>query len=63
MNCEYCKKKIVVIGDRRKNGKSQIYDWNNRKYHKKCYKLIIKNICINDIIKKYINPNLTSDTI
>lgn len=36
MNCEFCNKKIVPIGNSRKNGKNHS-DWYNRKYHKKCW--------------------------
>lgn len=38
-NCEYCQKKIVAIGDSRKNG-SKHKDWEKRKLHKTCWKLI-----------------------
>tara|TARA_R110000868_G_scaffold230762_2_gene484019 strand:- start:779 stop:946 length:168 start_codon:yes stop_codon:yes gene_type:complete len=35
--CLLCKKTIVAIGTSRENGANH-NDWNNRKYHKKCYK-------------------------
>lgn len=41
MNCEYCRKKLVPIGNARKNGKLH-RDWNTRKYHKKCWIKVIK---------------------
>ena len=41
-NCEYCNKPLKKIGNNRKNGKhftaNNGNDWNERKYHKKCYK-------------------------
>lgn len=42
MNCEFCNKKLVSIGHKRKNGKNHA-DWADRKYHKKCW-LILQNI-------------------
>ena len=59
MLCEACNKNIVIIGIGRKNGKDNFIDWNNRKYHKKCYKKNqINNIdeynkAIDNIAKKY----------
>lgn len=49
MNCEYCNKKLVPIGNARKNGKYH-NDWNTRKYHKKCWITVmeIKNLEILD---------------
>jgi hypothetical protein len=43
--CSYCKKVLQPIGNKRKNGKLH-NDWNTRKLHKKCFKIIIheKNI-------------------
>ena len=35
MNCEICKKPLVAIGNKRKNG-ANLKDWNTRKKHKKC---------------------------
>lgn len=35
--CLRCNKKLVPIGNARINGKDH-NDWNNRKYHKKCWK-------------------------
>ena len=41
-NCEYCGKALKKIGYDRKNGRlyagNNGKDWDNRKYHKKCYK-------------------------
>ena len=38
--CEYCGKCLCKIGTDRKNGKGSFKDWNDRKYHKKCFKSI-----------------------
>lgn len=40
--CQYCYKKLRPIGSARKNGANHD-DWEDRKYHKKCNKDIIKN--------------------
>lgn len=37
--CVRCKKPIVKIGIRRKNGNIHKDDWDNRKYHAACYKM------------------------
>ncbi len=36
--CEYCKKTLVPIASKRKNGTYNQSDWDGRKYYKKCYK-------------------------
>lgn len=36
MNCKHCNKKLVPIGNARKNGKCHS-DWASREYHKKCW--------------------------
>jgi hypothetical protein len=45
-NCEHCGKPLRLIGMDRKNGKtinnSNGKDWEERKYHKKCYKEVMK---------------------
>ncbi len=41
--CLYCKKYLKSIGTQRKNGKisnNYSHDWNSRKYHKKCLKMM-----------------------
>jgi hypothetical protein len=42
-NCLYCKKSLSLIGIERNNGVifqgNKGYDWEKRKYHKKCFKL------------------------
>ena len=38
--CIYCDKALVSIGNKRVNGANHI-DWSSRKYHKKCWKIII----------------------
>lgn len=47
--CVYCGKVLVKIGRKRVNGKNHD-DWDDRKYHKKCFKIISDR---GDIIKKY----------
>ena len=42
--CNFCKMPLVVIGLCRKNGKDPYRDWPKRKYHKKCYKVIVDNL-------------------
>ena len=43
--CEHCGKALRLIGTERKNGKminnTNGKDWNTRKYHKKCYKVVM----------------------
>ncbi len=41
--CKLCNKRLVPMGTKRSNGKIFLNDWNDRKYHKKCYKLILEN--------------------
>lgn len=53
MNCKKCNQSIVPIGNKRKNGTIQI-DWNNRKYHKKCWKTIKESFFF-DFIDKFQN--------
>ena len=39
--CEYCKKPLKKIGKDRKNACNKdkdLYDWEDRKFHKKCYR-------------------------
>lgn len=36
-HCLLCKKKLVPIGTSRVNGKLSHSDWDNHKYHKKCW--------------------------
>lgn len=38
--CRMCKKALKVIGNNRKNGANSLEDWNTRKYHKSCNKLL-----------------------
>jgi hypothetical protein len=38
-NCLRCGKPLVKIGSRRSNGADHI-DWSNRKYHKKCWRIL-----------------------
>ena len=41
--CEHCCKKLVPIGRARENGKQTHDDWTRRKYHKKCWKELMKD--------------------
>jgi len=49
--CKHCLKSIVAIGDGRKNGKNH-NEWKSRKYHKKCYIEILKNIELQEYVLK-----------
>lgn len=44
MNCLYCEGVIKSFGDRRKNGNDERYDFDNRKYHLKCWKILNENL-------------------
>lgn len=45
VNCKFCGTPLRAIGKDRENGRSYSgnggYDWDNRLYHKKCYKEIL----------------------
>jgi hypothetical protein len=49
--CNHCLKSIVAIGHGRKNGKNH-NEWNSRKYHKKCYIEVLKNIELQEYVLK-----------
>ena len=49
MNCEICKKPLVAIGNKRKNGANH-KDWDTRKMHKQCYKTQLWRPTCNDDI-------------
>jgi hypothetical protein len=52
--CEYCKMKLRPIN----TGKKHYYsDWKSRKYHKNCYKKMIKDFQYEEFIKD-LNNNL-----
>ena len=38
--CVYCRKPKVPIGTSRVGGKQNHIDWDNRLYHKKCWKFL-----------------------
>lgn len=46
--CNFCNKPLVPIGNARKNGKFH-NDWQNREFHKCCYKTICE---LPDILRK-----------
>ena len=52
-NCEYCKKSLVMIGNNRKNGKNNIDDWKTRKYHKKCYAILMNLKKLKEMADKF----------
>ena len=39
--CEYCNKTLTKIGMQRVNCPSSYNDWTGRKYHKKCYAIMM----------------------
>ena len=43
-HCEYCNKRLIKIGRDRLNAPITHYDWNNRRYHKKCYFIVMVSI-------------------
>ena len=53
--------KLPVIGDRRKNGRNNVKDWNGRKYHVECYRqmrtirevLVLGGNCVKEFDEKY----------
>ena len=48
-NCNYCNKTLIPLRKIRHNQYGNYVDWNNRKYHKKCFKFITE---FNDGIRK-----------
>jgi hypothetical protein len=59
MNCEICKKPLVAIGNKRKNGANH-KDWDTRKMHKQCYKTQLwkcNDEIPNEILKEFIELN------
>ncbi len=40
MECKLCRKKVVPIGAKRKNGKDH-KDWKTRNLHKKCWRDVV----------------------
>lgn len=41
--CLHCKASLRLIGRERLNGKDSFKDWDSRRYHKACYKIIKEN--------------------
>lgn len=52
MKCEYCKKSLVSIGNKRSNGKC-VVDFKNRRLHSKCYKNIMETIRMLEYLKRH----------
>jgi len=50
--CKLCKKSLVPIGNKRKNGADH-NDWKKRKYHKKCFKIVENKELFDTIAKKF----------
>ena len=53
MNCEICKKPLVAIGNKRKNGANH-KDWDTRKMHKQCYKIKRDDDIPDEILQEFI---------
>ena len=53
--CLKCSKKLVAIHDERINGNKTKFDWNSRKYHKKCWLIIKKEEEFKEQLKRYEN--------
>lgn len=47
--CNYCMKKLVPVGNKRKNGKA-ITDWETRRMHKKCFIITLQKM---ELERKY----------
>lgn len=41
--CEHCGKPLVAIGYDRANGINQMSDYDERRWHKKCFKILAKS--------------------
>jgi hypothetical protein len=52
--CEMCNKSLVCIGINRANGIDCIRDWNQRKFHKKCYKEHILQMELDKMVTKLL---------
>ena len=52
--CQICNKSLVCIGINRLNGIDCIRDWNQRKFHKKCYKEHILQMEIDKMVKRLL---------
>jgi len=51
--CELCNKPLVPIHNKRLNGDSDRKDWDNRLYHKKCFKEKWQMDKIKEMIERY----------
>ena len=51
--CEKCNKTLRPIGDKRENGALHICDWEDRKYHKSCWKKICEERNLLKTIAKF----------
>jgi hypothetical protein len=58
--CELCKGTLVAISAQRKNGKilqdpkgRVVNDWENRKYHKKCWKKLQEKLELEEKLRRY----------
>lgn len=58
MNCKHCNKKLVSIGNKRKNGANH-KDWETRSLHKKCYTKISN--CV-ELMERCLNNSNEDNT-
>lgn len=60
-NCKWCDKVLPTIGNKRKNGRKDLNDWDERKYHVQCYSkmkivrdaMVLCGHCTKDFDEKY----------
>ena len=52
--CEMCNKSLVCIGINRQNGIDCIRDWDQRKFHKKCWKEHILQMDLHKAVKSLL---------
>jgi len=53
--CQFCDKALVIIGVNRVNGRDCFRDWDDRKFHKKCYKEYIFKMDLDINVKRLLN--------
>jgi hypothetical protein len=50
--CQHCNKSLKLIGMARINGSTGYLDWNDRKYHKKCFYILKNEMEIQQLIHR-----------
>tara|TARA_R110000796_G_scaffold202152_2_gene318480 strand:- start:559 stop:801 length:243 start_codon:yes stop_codon:yes gene_type:complete len=63
--CLQCNKPLKLIGEDRKNVDEKPEfkkDWENRKYHKKCFKIMKNKVMYYDTMRRELGNDIT-DTI